>query len=108
MRFLNNLGNKVFGLVMSFITQQHLTDTLCGTKAFLKADYKHFKMGKDSWGDFDLLFGAAKMGLKIIEVPVHYKDRFAGTSKMNTFRHGFHLLGAVYKGFKELVFVADE
>lgn len=108
MRFLNNLGNKLFGLVMSFIMQQHLTDTLCGTKAFLKKDYKYFKMGKDSWGDFDLLFGAAKMGLKILEVPVHYKDRFAGESKMNTLRHGTHLLGAVYKGFKELVFISDE
>ena len=60
-------------------------------------------MGVDKWGDFDLLFGAAKLGNKIIEVPVHYKDRLAGESKMKTLQHGFHLLKACYRGFKDLI-----
>lgn len=105
MRTLNLLGNKMFGLMMTFITNQNLTDTLCGTKAFYKSDYPYFKMGADRWGDFDLLFGAAKLGNRIIEVPVHYKERKFGRSKMKTFRHGVHLLRAMIKGFRYLVFI---
>ncbi|MDB4349597.1 bifunctional class I SAM-dependent methyltransferase/glycosyltransferase family 2 protein [Omnitrophica bacterium] len=107
MRFLNLFGNKLFALIMTFITKQHLTDTLCGTKALYKKDYKHIKMGKDKWGDFDLLFGAAKLGSRLVEVPVHYMARKAGQSKMKTLRHGLHLLRVCFWGFKELVFRRD-
>ncbi|MBN1870701.1 MAG: glycosyltransferase [Candidatus Omnitrophica bacterium] len=105
MRMLNLLGNKIFGFMISFITQQSLTDTLCGTKALYKSDFKRIRWGLDKWGDFDLLFGAAKMGSKIMEVPVHYMSRKSGESKMKAFKHGLHLLRACYLGFKELVFV---
>lgn len=105
MRTLNLLGNKIFGLLMTFITGQNLTDTLCGTKALYRMDYQHIKMGLDRWGDFDLLFGAAQLGNKIMEVPVHYMERRSGESKMKTFRHGFHLLRACLRGFRELVLV---
>ncbi len=105
MRFLNQLGNKVFCLLMTFITGQTLTDTLCGTKAMYKKDFKSIKMGLDKWGDFDLLFGAAKMGNRILEVPVHYKSRKAGVSKMKSLEHGLHLLRACFLGFRELIFI---
>jgi len=105
MRFLNLLGNKIFSQMMTFIINQRVTDTLCGTKALFKKDYKHMKMGMDKWGDFDLLFGAAKMGSKIMEVPVHYRERLSGESKMKTLRHGLHLLKACFKGFKDLVMI---
>ncbi|MCB9720807.1 MAG: glycosyltransferase [Candidatus Omnitrophica bacterium] len=105
MRMANLLGNKLFGWLMSFITQQDLTDTLCGTKALYKRDYKRMKWGKDKWGDFDLLFGAAKMGSKIMEVPVHYKSRISGESKMRSLQHGLHLLQACWRGFLELVLI---
>lgn len=105
MRFLNLLGNKAFSLMMRFITAQELTDTLCGTKAFYRKDLPHMKMGLDRWGDFDLLFSAARLGNKILEVPVHYKMRRAGVSKMNSLQHGLHLLRACWLGLKEVVFV---
>lgn len=105
MRTLNLFGNKIFGLIMSFIAGQNLTDTLCGTKALYKSDFQHIQMGLDRWGDFDLLFGAARLGNKIMEVPVHYQERRSGESKMKTFRHGFHLLLACFRGFRQLVFV---
>ncbi len=108
MRFLNLLGNKIFGLMMTFITHQELSDTLCGTKALYKKDYKFIKMGIDKWGDFDLLFGAAKLGNKIMEVPVHYLRRQSGHSKMKTFRHGLHLLAACVRGFRELILISPE
>lgn len=104
MRILNLLGNKIFGFIMSFITQQSLTDTLCGTKALYKSDLHRIQWGLDKWGDFDLLFGAAKMGSRIMEVPVHYMSRRSGESKMKSFRHGLHLLRACFLGFKELIF----
>jgi len=105
MRTLNYYGNKLFGWLMSFIVQQKLTDTLCGTKAFYKKDLPRIKWGKDKWGDFDLLFGAAKIGSKILEVPVHYKSRVSGESKMKSLRHGCHLLMACFRGFCELIFI---
>ncbi len=103
MKKMNLLGNKVFGMVMSYLTGQHLTDTLCGTKALYKKDYKRIKMGADKWGDFDLLFGAAKNGDKILEVPIHYMSRVAGESKMKTLSHGIHLMKVCVRGFKELI-----
>ena len=103
MKKLNLLGNNVFGAVMTFLTGQRLTDTLCGTKALYKRDYKRIRMGVDKWGDFDLLFGAAKNGDKIMEVPVHYMSRKAGKSKMKTLSHGIHLTKVCIRGFKELV-----
>ena len=103
MKFLNLLGNKIFGRILSFIMDQDITDTLCGTKALYKKDYRYIKMGRDRWGDFDLLFGAAKLRSTIMEVPVHYMTRKAGESKMKTFRHGFHLLNVCFRGFGELI-----
>jgi len=105
MRTLNLFGNKVFGYIVSFIAQQNLSDTLCGTKAFYKTDLKRIRWGLDKWGDFDLLFGAARMGSKIMEVPVHYMMRKSGESKMKSFRHGVHLLCACCRGFRELIFI---
>jgi len=103
MRFLNLFGNKVFSLMLTFISGQHLTDTLCGTKALFKKDFKYIKMGSDKWGDYDLIFGAAKMGLRIMEMPVHYCARKADLSKMKTFSHGIHLLKITFKAFKDIV-----
>jgi hypothetical protein len=99
MRFINFMGNKIFGIILSFIMGQRNTDTLCGTKAFYKSDYMNFRMGKCPWGDFDLLFGAAKMKLKTVEIPVHYYPRLEGESKMKAFRHGMQLLKMCWYGF---------
>lgn len=98
MRRLNLLGNKLFGYVFSWIIGRRITDTLCGTKALLKKDYKKIKMGGEPWGDFDLLFGAGHLKLNIVEFPVHYKRRVAGESKMKTFRHGVLLLKMCFRG----------
>lgn len=108
MRYLNLFGNKIFALIMTFITAQHLTDTLCGTKALYKKDYQHIKVGFDKWGDFDLLFGAVKLGSRIMEMPVHYMSRAAGESKMKAFRHGLHLLRVVLIGLRRFVFKLEK
>lgn len=91
MRQLNLIGNLVFGWIFSWILDQRITDTLCGTKALFKKDYLKIKMGGESWGDFDLLFGAVENNLKIVEMPVHYKRRVAGKSKMKALQHGMVL-----------------
>lgn len=102
MKFINYLGNKMFGIILTFIIGQRNTDTLCGTKAFYKNDYKNFKMGKCPWGDFDLLFEAARMKLKTVEMPVHYYPRVEGKSKMKVFKHGVILLKMCWYGFWNL------
>ena len=109
MRFLNLIGNKVFSQIFTWLLEQRLRDTLCGTKALLKRDYEKIKAGRhyfgdfDPFGDFDLLFGAAKQNLKIVEVPVRYRDRTYGETKIKRFQHGLLLLrmcGIAYKRFR--------
>jgi glycosyltransferase involved in cell wall biosynthesis len=89
MPYPNQLGNQVFGLILSVMLRQKITDTLCGTKALFKRDYLKMQMKLCPWGDFDLLFGAAGLGLRIMEIPVHYKRRIAGVSKMKPFKTGW-------------------
>jgi glycosyltransferase involved in cell wall biosynthesis len=109
MRVLNLVGNKFFSLVFTWLLEQRLRDTLCGTKALLRRDYVKIKAGReyfgdfDPFGDFDLLFGAAKQNLKIVEVPVRYRDRIYGETKISRFQHGLLLLRMcwiAYKRFK--------
>jgi ubiquinone/menaquinone biosynthesis C-methylase UbiE len=99
MKLKNFFGNKMFSVLVSWLTGIHLSDTLCGTKAFFKEDYPHFLMGYDPWGDFDLLFGAAQHSCKILEVPIHYQERQAGQSKMKALKHTLALLKACWFGF---------
>jgi SAM-dependent methyltransferase len=98
MRFANLLGNKFFSLAFSWLLGQPIKDTLCGTKVLRKADYETLAANRayfgdfDPFGDFDLLFGAAKMSLEIVEVPVRYRERTYGTTNIDRWRHGWLLL----------------
>jgi SAM-dependent methyltransferase len=97
MRFLNMLANHLFGWTFSYLLDQRLTDTLCGTKVLFKRDYESIEKGRtffgdfDPFGDFDLLFGAAKLNLKIKEIPIRYRNREYGNIKISRFRHGLLL-----------------
>lgn len=102
MKLLNFFGNKMFGIILSIIMGQRNTDTLCGTKAFLRKDLPDFPWSDKSWGDFDLLFGACKLKLKIVEMPVHYQARVAGESKMKAWKHGWKLLKVCLHGLRML------
>lgn len=98
MRFLNLIANKFFGVLFTYLLGQNLKDTLCGTKVLTKEDYERIKQNRsyfgnfDPFGDFDLLFGAAKLNLKIVEIPVRYKDRVYGETQISRFRHGWLLI----------------
>jgi SAM-dependent methyltransferase len=98
MRFLNLLGNKVFSFLFRAIVGQHVKDTLCGTKVLRRGDYEKIAAGRsyfgdfDPFGDFDLLLGAGKLGLKIVDLPVRYHARTYGTTNISRFRHGLLLL----------------
>lgn len=97
MRFLNMLGNKIFSRLFKDITGQQVKDTLCGTKVLLREDYDRIAAGRsyfgefDPFGDFDLLFGAARLGLKIVDLPVRYQPRVYGETNISRWRHGFLL-----------------
>lgn len=98
MRFLNFLANKFFGWFFSYVLGQQLKDTLCGTKVLFRKDYeriianRHYFGDFDPFGDFDLLFGAAKLNLKITEVIVRYRDREYGSTQISRFSHGWLLI----------------
>ncbi len=108
MRFLNLIGNKVFSLLFTWILEQRITDTLCGTKVLRRSDYQKIEANRaffgdfDPFGDFDLLFGAAKLNLKIAELPVRYRDRVYGTTKISRFRHGLLLFRMSWIAIKKL------
>lgn len=106
MRFLNMLANHFFGWCFTWLLEQRLTDTLCGTKVLFKSDYEKVKQGRAFFGDFDpfmdfdLLFGAAKLNLKIREVPIRYRNREYGEIKIDRFRHGLLLIKMAAIGYK--------
>jgi len=108
MRFLNMLGNKTFSLIFTWTLGQRIKDTLCGTKVLLKSNYEKIKAGRayfgefDPFGDFDLLFGASKLNLKITELPVSYKERKYGETKISRFRHGLLLFRMAFIAFIKL------
>jgi len=100
---VNFVGNKAFCLLISWVLRQRVSDTLCGTKALLRRDYRSMPLsGSDRWGDFDLLFGAARQKLRILEIPIHYRERAAGESKMNVRRDGPRFLRASLAGWRML------
>jgi ubiquinone/menaquinone biosynthesis C-methylase UbiE len=111
MRFLNFLGNKFFSLAFSWLLGQPIKDTLCGTKVLWKKDYERIAANRsyfgdfDPFGDFDLLFGAAKLNLKIIEVPIRYRERTYGTTNISRWSHGWLLLKMVFFALRRIKFV---
>jgi glycosyltransferase involved in cell wall biosynthesis len=111
MRFLNLVGNKLFRLAFTWVIGQPIKDTLCGTKVLWAEDYRLIAAHRsyfgdfDPFGDFDLLFGAAKLGLKIVDVPVRYRARTYGETNIHRFRHGWLLLKMLAYAALRLKFV---
>ncbi|OFX24827.1 MAG: glycosyl transferase [Bacteroidetes bacterium GWA2_31_9b] len=98
MRILNTMGNKFFSSIFSWLLEQPIKDTLCGTKVMFREDYIRLQNNRkffgdfDPFGDFDLLFGAYKLNLKIIDLPIRYRERKYGDTNISRFSHGFLLL----------------
>lgn len=111
MQFLNLCANKTFGLIFTWLLGQPVKDTLCGTKVLTRAHYQRIEANRayfgdfDPFGDFDLLFGAAKLNLKIADVPIRYRERTYGTTNIQRWRHGWLLLRMVMFAARKLKFV---
>lgn len=111
MRFLNTIGNKFFSLAFTWLLDQRFKDTLCGTKVLYRRDYERIAAGRsyfgdfDPFGDFDLIFGAAKLDLKIVEIPIRYRERTYGTTQISRFRHGWLLLRMCLFALRRIKFV---
>ena len=111
MQFFNVIGNKFFAAAFSWLLGQPIRDTLCGTKAIWRKDYKSIARNRayfgdfDPFGDFDLLFGAAKLNLKIMDVPIRYQSRRYGSTNIQRWRHGFILLKMVIFASNRIKFV---
>jgi len=101
MRGLNFLGNKFFSLAFSWLLGQSIKDTLCGTKVLWKEDYEKIAANRtyfgdfDPFGDYDLIFGAAKLNLKIVDLPIRYRERVYGSTNIDRWRHGMLLIKMV-------------
>jgi glycosyltransferase involved in cell wall biosynthesis len=111
MRFFNLLGNKFFSLAFSWLLGQPVKDSLCGTKVLRRADYELIARNRDyfgnfdPFGDFDLLFGAAKQTLKIVDLPIRYRERTYGTTNIQRWSHGWLLLKMVAFAASRIKFV---
>ena len=110
MRYINMIGNKFFSLAFSWLLGQPIKDTLCGTKVLWKRDYKMIELNRsyfgdfDPFGDFDLLFGAAKINAKILDMPIRYNERIYGDTNIQRWRHGWMLLKMVIFAAKRIKF----
>jgi hypothetical protein len=108
MKFLNFWANQCFAALFTFLLNQEQRDTLCGTKVIGKENYQRLSENRnyfgdfDPFGDFDLIFGATKLNLKIVEVPVRYRRRRYGTTQISRFRHGYLLIKMVLFAYRKL------
>ncbi|MGA8579781.1 MAG: glycosyltransferase [Bryobacteraceae bacterium] len=111
MRFFNLCANKLFSVMFSWLLGQPIKDTLCGTKALLKSDYlriaanRSYFGGLDPFGDFDLLFGAGRLHLKMLDIPVRYREREYGSTNIQRWRHGVLLARMVDLAARRLKFI---
>lgn len=111
MRFFNKLGNKFFSLAFSWLLGQPVKDTLCGTKVLRRSDYQLIERNRsyfgdfDPFGDFDLLFGAAKLNLKIVDMPIRYRARQYGQTNISRWKHGLLLLRMVVFAARRIRFI---
>ncbi|MCG6144904.1 glycosyltransferase family 2 protein [Leptospira bandrabouensis] len=111
MRFFNILGNKFFAVAFSFVLGQRFKDTLCGTKVISRENYIQLSKNRkffgdfDPFGDFDLIFGSARMGLKIVEVPIPYRERVYGDTNISRWRHGAILFAMLIFAARKIKFV---
>jgi len=108
MRILNLLGNRFFSFMFTWILNQRFKDTLCGTKALFRKDYERIRANRDyfgdfdPFGDFDLIFGASKLNLKVVEVPIRYRERTYGSTNISRFRHGWLLIKMTMFAFRKI------
>ena len=111
MRFFNHIGNKFFSMAFTWLLSQSIKDTLCGTKVLSKRNYETIAANRgyfgeiDPFGDFDLIFGAAKYNLKIVDLPVRYGERIYGETNIQRWSHGMLLLRMVVKAMRKIKFV---
>jgi glycosyltransferase involved in cell wall biosynthesis len=111
MRTVNFLGNKFFSMAFSWLLGQPIKDTLCGTKVLWKSDYEQIAANRsyfgdfDPFGDYDLIFGAAKLNRKIIDLPIRYRERTYGSTNISRWKHGLLLLRMVAFAARRLKFV---
>ena len=111
MRFFNHVGNKAFSMVFTWLLGQSIKDTLCGTKVLSRANYEIIAANRsyfgeiDPFGDFDLIFGAARYSLKIVDLPVRYRERVHGETNIRRWSHGMLLLRMVLKAMRKIKFI---
>jgi 2-polyprenyl-3-methyl-5-hydroxy-6-metoxy-1,4-benzoquinol methylase len=111
MQAFNFIGNKFFSLAFTWLLGQPVKDTLCGTKVLFRSDYERIAANRkyfgdfDPFGDFDLLFGAARLGLKIVDIPIRYQERTYGSTNISRYRHGALLLRMMLIAARRLKFI---
>ena len=111
MQSLNQIGNKIFSILFTYLLGQRIKDTLCGTKVLTRKNYLKIAKNRklfgefDPFGDYDLIFGAAKLNLKITEIPIRYRERVYGKTNISRFKHGMLLIKMVLFAASKFKFI---
>ena len=105
------VGNYFFARLFTWLLEQEVKDTLCGTKVLWRRDYEQIAANRsyfgdfDPFGDFDLLFGAARLNRKIVDMPIRYRERVYGETNIQRWRHGWLLFKMVLFAARRVKFI---
>jgi len=89
--FFNRFGNFIFSSLAAYISGKTIVDSQTGFRAFRREMFELFDVeAKSLEFETKMTVRAAKLGYKIVEIPIEYRER-VGTSKLHPIRDGFKM-----------------
>ena len=91
----NRLGNNIFSILATYISCIRIKDSQTGMRAFRREMFDKLDVkAKGLEFETKMTVRAAKLGYKIVEVPIEYRER-VGVSKLNPIKDGARMLTAL-------------
>jgi dolichol-phosphate mannosyltransferase len=96
---LNMFGNKMINFFFSTIYRVRLTDILSGYRAFTREGIHSLDLSTPGFEiESEMTIESVKKGLRIVEVPISYRPRSAGTkTKLHPFRDGLKIILTIFR-----------
>ncbi|ABK14860.1 glycosyltransferase family 2 protein [Methanothrix thermoacetophila] len=91
----NRLGNNIFSFLATYISCMNIQDSQTGMRAFKREMFEKLDVNaKGLEFETKMTVRAAKLGYKIIEIPIEYRPR-VGRSKLNPIKDGARMMVAL-------------
>jgi len=92
----NRLGNNIFSFLATYISCMKIKDSQTGMRAFRRQMFDKLDVkAKGLEFETKMTVRAAKLGYKIVEIPIEYRER-VGVSKLNPIKDGARMLMALF------------